>query len=386
MKILVLGTIDNKGGAALISWEIRKRLKAAGHSVTTLVRYKYSKEPDVIAIPRKRYQDWLVKLFANDLRFARTDFIFDMKEYKEADIVHCHNLHSNFFNLKDLARMSAEKPVVWTMHDIWAITGFASTSGERAHPHKKRFLLKLWDNTPRLLALKKRIYARSKLHVVAVSDWLRRELSQSILGSQDISLIYNGIDATIFKPQDKSAARRALGLPLDKKLVGFGIKGYVDVAKVIDASKDRDDMAFVSIGHSHLKGHGDKVISIDYTESKQNVAQLLSALDAFLYPTTGDTFGLIVAEAQACGVPVITYDVDALPEIVTHKETGYVAERANVADMKNGLDYVLGLTPEAYAAMSAKATERSASKFSLERMYKEYLALYKRLLGDRQRN
>ena len=75
MKILVISTIDNRGGAAGISWELRKRLKADGHEVNTFVRYKYSNKPDVFTIPRKRYQDWFVKLFANDLRFANTGFI-----------------------------------------------------------------------------------------------------------------------------------------------------------------------------------------------------------------------------------------------------------------------------------------------------------------------
>ena len=86
MKIFVIGTIDNNGGAANISWEIRKRLKADGHTVSTFVRYKYSNEPDVFVIPRRRYQDWLVKLFANDLRFAWTNYLLNTKEFKEADL------------------------------------------------------------------------------------------------------------------------------------------------------------------------------------------------------------------------------------------------------------------------------------------------------------
>ncbi len=155
MKIFVIGTIDNKGGAALVSWELRKRLKAEEHTVNTFVRYKYSDEPDVFKIPRKRWQDWLVKLFANDLKFAWTDYLLETKEFKEADIVHCHNLHSNFFDLKTLKKMSKLKPVIWTLHDIWAITGFSNNSATLRNPNKKKFLLYLWDNTPYLLWAKK---------------------------------------------------------------------------------------------------------------------------------------------------------------------------------------------------------------------------------------
>lgn len=247
MKILVISTIDNKGGAAGISWELRKRLKADGHTVDTFVRYKYSQEPDVHVIPRKRYQDWLVKLFANDLTFARTGYLFKTKEYKEADIIHCHNLHSNFFDLKNLVRMSKEKPIIWTLHDMWAFTGFASNSITLKNPNKKRFLLWLWDNTGRLLNMKKRIYAKSKLTIVAVSDWLKGEVQKGILGNQTIIRIYNGIDQNIFIPGNKETARKKLGLPVNKKIIGFGIKGWIDSNKIIDSYKDNDELFFGKI-------------------------------------------------------------------------------------------------------------------------------------------
>ncbi|MEK7607792.1 MAG: glycosyltransferase [Patescibacteria group bacterium] len=381
MKILVIGTIDNRGGAAGISWELRKRLKAEGHTVSTFVRYKYSNEPDVFVIPRKRYQDWLVKLFANDLKFARTDYIFDTKEYKEADIIHYHNLHSNFFNLHDLVRMSHEKPVIWTMHDIWAITGFSSDSVTLKNPNKKKFLFCLWDNTARLLAMKKRIYEKSKLHIVTVSEWLKREVEKSILKTQDITRIYNGIDISIFKPYDKQSIKRELGLPLDKKIIGFGKKGWTDSKEIVDKYRNFDDVVFLSIDTPYINK---KVIALDHIENKILMSKYLSAIDIFFYPTRGDTFGLITAEAMACGTPVVTYDVDALPEIVTHKETGYVAMSADIRDARKGLDYILNLPKIEYDNMCCKATQKVENLFSLNRMYREYLELYKKVISERE--
>ncbi len=383
MKILVIGTIDNKGGAANISWELRKRLKADGHTVTTFVRYKYSNEPDVFVIPRKRYQDWLVKLFANDLRFAGTDYLLETKEFKEADIIHCHNLHSNFFNLKTLQKMSLEKPVIWTLHDMWAFTGFASNSATIKNPNKKKFLLYLWDNTAYLLHTKKKIYEKSKLYIVAVSDWMKREAEKSVLGKQDIIRIYNGIDIEIFKPHDKILARKELGLPLDKKIVAFGIKGWLDSNKIIDEYIDRDDVFFTAIGHSNIKTENKNYRSLPQTQDRNMLAKYLCATDVFFHPTPEDSFGLISAEALACGTPVVTYDIDALPEIISHKEVGYVAEYMNVEDAQKGIDYILNLSKDDYAHMSAKARERIVNKFSCEKMYAEYLALYKKLLEEK---
>jgi glycosyltransferase involved in cell wall biosynthesis len=380
MKILVIGTIDNKGGAAQISWELRKRLKADGHEVSTFVRYKYSDEADVFVIPRRRYQDWLVKLFANDLTFSGSNFIFNTKEYREADIIHCHNLHSNFFNLKDLIRMSAEKPVIWTLHDIWALTGFASGSYTRKHPNKKRFLLYLWDNTAFLLKVKEKIYQRSKLTVVAVSDWLKKEIEKSILAKQRIIRIYNGIDTEVFCPGDKEAARKLLGLPLiGKKIIGCGLKGWVEANEIIDSYKDRDDLFFVAIGHDNIRTINKNFAVLPRTEDKAKLATYLQAVDVFFHLTLEDTFGLTAAELLSCGTPIVAYDVDALPEIISHKVTGYIAKYGVLEDVKKGIEYILGLSKEEYAHMQTTGRKNIVERFTSERMYREYLRLYEEI-------
>ncbi|MHB1118326.1 MAG: glycosyltransferase [Minisyncoccota bacterium] len=383
MKILVIGTIDNKGGAAQVSWELRRRLKDAGHTVNTFVRYKYSNEPNVFVIPRKRYQDRLVRLFANDLKFAWTDYLLETKEFKEADIVHCHNLHSNFFDLKTLQKMSLQKPVVWTLHDMWAFTGFASNSATLKNPNPKKFLLFLWDNTPHLLRMKKNIYKKSKLYVVAVSDWLKTEIEKSVLKGQQITRIYNGIDIDTFKPYDKTLTRKELGLPLDKKIVAFGIKGWPDSNKIVDDYGGNEHVFFMSVGHSNINTTNKNYLPLPHTQDRVLLAKYLSAADVFFHPTPEDSFGLISAEALSCGTPVVTYNVDALPEIVSHKEVGYVAEYENLDDAKNGIEYILNLSKDDYTLMGTKARERIVNNFSCEKMYREYLALYKKILAKK---
>lgn len=380
MKILVLSTIDNRGGAALVAWEIRKKLKLLGHSVNTFVRYKYSNEKDVFQIPRRRYQDWLVKLFANDLRFARTSYIFGTKEYREADIIHCHNLHSNFFNLRDLARMSREKKVIWTMHDLWAITGFASDSVTRAHPNKKRFLLYLWDNTAHLLRIKKRIYNRCRLTIVAVSDWMKKELEKSVLSKQKILRIYNGVQPEIFRPYDKAAVRAKLGLPISKKIISFGLKGWLASEKVLKLYENDENIFFVSIGHSNIKAPANRLKSFSYTTNKNLMAEYYSASDVFLYPTQGDSFGLVAAEALSCGTPVVATDIDALPEIVENGRVGIISPSEKPEDLKRSIDQIFALSGAEYEDMRIRARKRIVEKFSLERMTEEYIDLYRDVL------
>ena len=380
MKILVLGTIDNKGGAAQVSWELRKRLKADGHTVSTFVRYKYSDESDVFKIPRKRYQDWLVKLFANDLRFAQTGYIFNTKEYKEADIIHCHNLHSNFFNLKDLVRMSQEKKVVWTIHDLWAITGFASDSVTLRNPNKKKLFLYLWDRTSALLRAKQRIYKKSQINVVAVSEWLKHQIENSILGNQKVMRIYNGVDVSIFKPRDKNDARKKLNLPLGKKIVGFPLKGWVESKKLMESYDVNSDAFFVALGHTNIQEGAQNFMSVGVIKEREKMADYLSALDVLFYPSFGDTFGLTVAEALAVGTPVVTYNTDALPELVTHLENGYIVNQSDIVSAKKGIDHICNLKPELYKEMSRKCVLKVLDNFNINHMYEQYLKLYLRIL------
>lgn len=266
---------------------------------------------------------------------------------------------------------------------MWAFTGFSSNSATLKNPNEKKFLLFLWDNTARLLKKKREIYARSKLYVVAVSDWIKHEIEKSVLGNQTICRIYNGIDTETFKPYDKNLFRKELGLPLDKKIIAFGIKGWADSNKVADDYADNDDVYFAAIGHAHMPTGNKNCTSLPKTQDRDLFAKYLSAADIFLHPTPEDSFGLISAEALSCGVPVVTYDIDALPEIVTHKHVGYVAEYENVQSLKAGIDYVLGLSAEDYARMSARARERIKNDFSCEKMYDEYLSLYKKILAER---
>ena len=70
----------------------------------------------------------------------------------------------------------------------------------------------------------------------------------------------------------------------------------------------------------------ENVITIPFTDSKDELAELYSVADVFFNPTRQETFGLVSGEALACGTPLVVYNTTACPEFVT-EETGVIMEQ-----------------------------------------------------------
>ena len=147
------------------------------------------------------------------------------------DLVHLHNLHGRYFDLRQLAPMSHRLPVVMTLHDEWTFTGHCAYAlhGDRwrtgcgscpdldVYPAIRR------DGTRANLRAKADIYARSRLHVSTPSQWLMDRARDSVLarGVVDWRVIHNGVDRTIFRPGDQLEARARLGIPAEPFVLLF---------------------------------------------------------------------------------------------------------------------------------------------------------------------
>src|SRR3989338_10616392 len=133
MNVLQINTADTRGGAAKVAYSLKQELEKKGHTTSMFVARKYSNEESVKILNdsrtlsgriRKKLAYWL----ANDIDVFSSDHILKTSEFKSADIIHCHNLHSNYFNLRTLKKISALKPVIWTFHDMWPITAHCAHS------------------------------------------------------------------------------------------------------------------------------------------------------------------------------------------------------------------------------------------------------------------
>ncbi len=396
MNILVIGTTDTLGGAAKVSWELKEALEIAGTIVSMFVADKRSTDPSVQVIPRSMWRKYVGFLLGTESLIS-TNWILKTEEFKKADLIHCHNLHGRFFNLSTLQKMSLLKPVVWTLHDEWALTphcaytleGTAMANGLYVCPSITTAPRILWDNSARLARARAKIYAQSKFHIVTPSQWLKNRTKHTVLAHQDVRLIPNGIDTSKFIQKDRSEARRTLNLPENKKIILFLAndakdntwKGWVYTERLLKRYQDRDDIIFLCVGNLRDHESEPNVRYGGHVSGAENLSCYYSAADALLFTSIAENFPLVILEAMSCGLPIVSFDVGGVREAVTHGENGYIAGYKDEAGLAEGLEWALALSTEERDRISKDSSEKAHSQYDTDMMVERYMSLYTELIG-----
>ncbi len=397
MNVLIIGTTDILGGAAKVSWEIKKALEQEGHEVNLFVADKRSSENNVHIIPRSKWRKVIGFLLASE-DFISTDWLLQTPEFKKADIIHCHNIHGRFFNLNTLAKMAEVKPVVWTLHDEWAITphcaytleGTAMKNGLYVCPSIDTNPRLLWDNTNTLAKARIALYGKLKLHLVTPSFWLKERVEKTILKNQDVRNLPNGIDTKTFVQTNKNIARTKLNLPQDKKIVLFLAtagkantwKGWTYTEEVIHQYQNRPDVLFLNVGNFTPEHPEPNVEYRLHVKDPAELALYYSAADVLLFTSIAENFPLVILEAMSCGLPVVAFDVGGVKEVMTDGENGYLCRYRNTDDLVTGLNKILDLNETALRDISHASANKIKSRYDTNHMTANYLALYKEILNS----
>lgn len=397
MKILQITASDNSiGGASRIACDLHQDLPKLKIESEMFSGHKSSEESEIHKIPKSLTQKILSRIFASDIDFFDTDFIIDSEPFKTADLIQCHNLHGWYFNLNTFSKMCSKKPVVWTLHDMWALTSHcAHTSLTKKKnelyvcPPNSPYPHLLWDNSSYLSNKKKNIYENSNFYITTPSQWLANKVKDTCLGIKKIKVIPNGVDLTIFKPLNKTETKKDLKLPTDKKIILFVSSGginnpfkggnfFIDIAKKYE---NEEEIRFVCLG-------GDKnyecknIIYRKKIFKKEMMAKYLSASDVLLFPSTAENLPINLLEAGACGLPTVCFNVGGIPEIIKHKENGYLAKEISQENLKEGLDWLINLTEKETTDIKDNAINNIRLNFSLEKMILSYVEYYNEILKE----
>lgn len=327
--------------------------------------------------------------------------LFSHPLIRESDILHFHNLHGGYFNLWSLPLLTALKPAVWTLHDMQALTGHCAHSLECRRwlpdtgcgncPHLDTYPALRRDATCRLWREKRTIYAHSAFYLVTPSVWLQRLVEQSMLGEQPLVHIPNGADTTVYRLQEKKAARRLLGLPQDAVLVGGCAHGGMNnpwkggkfaLSTILELKKHFSDLHFLNIGVEEAPkefNNADWVHHIPYVHEPAQLARLYAALDLLLYPSLADNHPLVCIECLCCGTPVAGFATGGIPEIVRHGKDGLLVQPQDGASLTKAA--ILLLQDRGFREHRAREIAAGAAqRFNLDLFAQRYKKVYEEVL------
>jgi glycosyltransferase involved in cell wall biosynthesis len=288
------------------------------------------------------------------------------------------------------------KPLVWTLHDMWAFTGGCHYAGScEGYQARCGACPQLRSGSPgdlsrRIWRRKERAWGGLPMVVVTPSRWLARCAERSSLfRERRVEVIPYGLDLDRFRPVDRSIARSILALPQDKRLILFGAmsstsderKGFRHLAAAMKALAAEDppaDTELVVFGASRPAEPpelGFPVHYLGHLHDDISLALVYAAADLFVAPSTEDNLPNTVMEATACGTPTVAFDIGGMPDLVEPDRTGYLARPFDDGELAFGIRTMLG-DREALAARGAMARAKAEREFPRELQARRYAALY----------
>jgi glycosyltransferase involved in cell wall biosynthesis len=345
---------------------LHEGLLAAGVRSRVLCQLDAPDMPEIDVVPRWSWLDMTIRrltmrLGLNDIHRVSSRLIARHPFYRDADVVHFHGLHSGFLSYLSLPALTRHKPTVFTLHDLWALTGHCASPRDcerwrigcghcpypDTHPAIQR------DATYIEWRLKRWAYSRSRLAIIALNQRHAQYARQGLLGRFPTYIIPNGVDTVLFQPQDRSRCRSVLGIPHDRHVVMFA-------ALALDQFNKGGDLLVAALNHLPepvrsnvtllLVGRGGAAIrgaidipSVDLggVEQPERMAVAYNAADLFVSPTRAETFSLVLAEAMACGTPLVAFDVGGVSALVRPGVTGHLAQPENPSDLAAGIAALL---------------------------------------------
>lgn len=325
--------------------------------------------------------------------FSTKKLINKIKKIKP-NIVHLHNLHEGYINLKMLFNFLDKENinVVWTLHDCWSFTGHCPHFDMiKCNKWKKKcyncsiyknYPKSLFDNSKKMYERKKKIFTGLKednLTIVTPSIWLSNMVKKSFLSKYNTVVINNGINLDVFKPSTSNDYfKNKYGIVNKKVLLGVsynwtnnkGLDIFVKLANDLDS---KYQIVLVGTSKKIDKILPPNVISIHRTSSQEELIKIYSSADMFINPTREEVFGLVNVEALACGLPVITFNTGGSPEIIDDS-CGYVIEKDNYDELKKYItDYFKNERFKKYNCI------KRARSFDGNEKYHEYIDLFKKI-------
>lgn len=416
MKVTHVNRSDLGGGAAIAAYRLHKGLLELEIDSQMVVDDKNSDDYTVIGSSNLFGKGWGKIQSTLDhlpLRFYRNrDRVHFSLQWLPSkikarldaiapDLIHLHWIGGGYFPVEKIAQFN--RPVVWTLHDMWAFTGGCHYS-QQCDRYKQSCgqcpILKSnqnWDFSRWLWRRKAKAWQNIDLTIVTPSKWLAQCASaSSLFKGLRIEVIPNGLNIKKYQPIDKQLAKSLLDLPQDKQIILFGAisatrdprKGFNLLQTALQRLSqstlpERSELVvFGSSQPAQTLDLGFKTHYLGYLHDNLSLAIAYAAADVMVVPSTQEAFGQTASEALACGTPVVGFNATGLQDIVDSQQNGYLATAYDPEDLARGIAWILE-NPERWQRLSVCARAKVEREFTIERQAQTYLKLYEDILEER---
>ncbi|MCH5240104.1 MAG: glycosyltransferase [Muribaculaceae bacterium] len=425
MKVVIINKSDTTGGAAVVSRRLTEALRNEGVDARMLVAEKLSDSPFVeLAAPKWKIK-WCflwerIKIFCANGFNRSTLFKIDTGEIglplwrhplvKNADAILLNWVNQGMLSLNGVGRiLKLGKTVVWTMHDMWEMTGICHHAGtclnfqnqcgncpllsDKASPYDISF---------KTHSLKQKVYnsGANKIIFVAVSNWLKNKSTEStLLNNQKVVVIPNAF-RSIETPNDIKGQDN----PKGKQQLAGKIRILFVAARIDDPIKGLDALRIASeilareypviagrleiafLGNiknpKEIDGFGLPVINLGSVKGDENIARIYRDSEIVVSASHYETLPGTMVEAQAYGAIPVAFNQGGQADIINHLHTGYLADynsdiNIRARNLAEGIKWAVSIieSPEQYREMKNKMEQNVKERFSYETIASKYISL-----------
>ena len=362
LNVLMINAQQTGGGAGRVGEMLADGLRSGDHTVSAFVRDNIAHDPTCHQVRHwrtARLARWLHRRGLPEFGHLTALLWRVRPEYAAADVLHLHNIHGEYVSVAALPLWCFDKPVVWTLHDQWPLTGNCAfpyrctrwQQGCGQCPQVGNYPMADVDRSRFYRWLKPRLFELARLRLVTPSQWLAdrvREVPQ--FRRLPLRVIPNPVATDIFAPtpQPDGPARR---VRVGRTRPHRNYRG-LRLGRCAQGRRGRSCSAAASrLRRAQHPGAGhranDRTPARDrwsarsrpavHSEPRCARAQAYACADVCLFPSHAENHPLTVLEAQACGTPVIAYAIGGVPEQIEHQKTGYLARDGHVDELAAGV-------------------------------------------------
>ena len=361
----MLSWSDLYGGAARACYQSYLSIKKDNKFVDLFVQKKISKDRNV-----KTYKTSTLNLFFRKyfslimykLRFSIHDYSYNLinsdiikkSNLKNYDIVNLHWVNSETLSLKDITKIN--KKIVMTLHDMWAFCG----SEHYLYDLPKKYFMNGNEKKVNLFDYfiwkKKKELWKKKFNIVTPTVWLANLVKRShLMKNFPVTVIPYSVNKSIYLKQKINNIKiNNTTLQKNKEFIDVLFisagklfnyrKGFDLLDNAVKNYKNKKKIRIILAGNFN---EGDKIkiksnfIMLGEVKNERTKSQLYNFVDLLALPSRLDNLPNVGLEAHSCGTPIVGFKVGGIPEIVTHKKTGYLVNPFSLKNFNKGISFVI---------------------------------------------